>query len=322
MIETRPPNDVRGFFHKKLIGAAVKFGTDLIPGAGTALQALQVGRSLVSGGNGGPKKAGRLGKTARKACRARGGSIVRTPGRPTRCSVNGAPPAVRTPGIPSSIPVPVPVREVVLEAKPVEPIKEAKLPRTRIPTVVPPAMGGDVSFGPRDRIRIPQVFDRGPRTRTPIRRPTMPRHHKPAPVFLSGGGGGGCLIPGQRRDPNTGECAFFLGQQIGQDDAPIGQAVMGQFGAAYVPGSMIVDRAVCLPGDVVGRDGLCYPKKSIRNSDREWPRGRRPLLTGGDMRAISIAARAAGRLTRTAGRLQDMGLIKKPIVRKQIKKKN
>jgi len=114
----------------------------------------------------------------------------------------------------------------------------------------------------------------------------------------------------------------FAGDQAGADDAPIGQAIMGQFGAAYQPGNMVIDRAVCLPGDVVGTDGLCYPRRSIRNSDREWPRGRRPLLTGGDMRAISIAHRAGARMTRAAGRLQDMGIIKKPIVRKQTKKKS
>ncbi len=152
----------------------------------------------------------------------------------------------------------------------------------------------------------------------------MPRNSKKS---LAGraiglaGGGDGCIWP-TARDPRTGECKIFAGGQSGVDDTGIGEAVMGRFGAAYVPGNMVVDRAICLPGDVVGSDGLCYPKKAIRNSDREWPRGRRPLLTGGDMRAISVAHRAAARLTRTAGRLQDMGLIKKPIVRKQLRKKN
>ncbi len=148
----------------------------------------------------------------------------------------------------------------------------------------------------------------------------MPIHRKVrrAASLIGLGGGDGCLVPGQRRD-QFGDCSFFLGDQLGRDDTPIGEPVMGRFGAAYVPGSLIVDRAVCLPGDVVGSDGLCYPKKSIKNSDREWPRGRRPLLTGGDMRAIGVAHRAAARLTRTAGRLQDMGLIKKPIVAKRRK---
>lgn len=151
----------------------------------------------------------------------------------------------------------------------------------------------------------------------------MPFHKRAARTISTAlvGGGDGCIVPGQRRD-QFGECSFFIGEQRGRDDTQVGAAVMGRFGAAYVPGNMIIDRAICLPGDVVGSDGLCYPKKAIRNSDREWPRGRRPLLTGGDMRAISVAHRAANRLTRTAGRLQDMGLIKKPIVRKQIKKKH
>jgi len=133
-------------------------------------------------------------------------------------------------------------------------------------------------------------------------------------------------IPPTRWDPRTNSCALFLGSQTGRDDTPIpmtgsnGEAVMGRYGAAYVPGSRVVDRAICLPGDVVGNDGLCYPKKSLKNSERAWPAGRKPLLTGGEMRAISIASRAAGRLTRTAVRLQDMGLIKKPVAAKPRKK--
>ncbi len=101
----------------------------------------------------------------------------------------------------------------------------------------------------------------------------------------------------------------------------VGDAVMGRYGAALTPGSRIIDRAVCLRGMVVGNDGLCYNRSQIKNSERMWPRGRRPLLTGGDMRAISIAARAASRLTRTAVRLQDIGLIKKPVTRRPRKKK-
>ncbi len=141
--------------------------------------------------------------------------------------------------------------------------------------------------------------------------------------------GSGCIIPGMRPDPVTGKCTFFLGDRPGRDTAPldvgpgvpVGDATMGRFGAALVPGSRIIDRAVCLRGMVLGNDGLCYNSKGFRNSDRMWPRGRRPLLTGGDMRAISIASRAATRLTNTAVRLQEIGLIKKPVARKRAKKK-
>lgn len=133
-----------------------------------------------------------------------------------------------------------------------------------------------------------------------------------------------------RPDPVTGECKIFLGDRPGRDTAPleigpgtpVGEAIMGRFGAGLLPGSRIIDRAVCLRGMVLGNDEICYNRKQIRNSDRMWPRGRRPLLTGGDMRAISIASRAANRLTRTAVRLQEIGLIKKPVARKPPKSKH
>ncbi len=144
------------------------------------------------------------------------------------------------------------------------------------------------------------------------------------PKFL-----GRCVWP-SRPHPVTGNCQVFLGDRPGRDTEAlqvgpglgVGEAVMGRYGAALEPGSRIIDRAVCLRGMQLGNDGLCYNKGSIKNSDRMWPRGRRPLLTGGEMRAISIASRAAGRLTRTAVRLQEIGLIKKPVVRKRLKKKS
>lgn len=145
-------------------------------------------------------------------------------------------------------------------------------------------------------------------------------------IIPSGIASGGPCLPFQQRDPISGECKFFIGNKPGIDDPTarfqVGAAVMGRYGAGYYPGSKIIDRAICLAGDVVGNDGICYPKRSIKNSEREWPRGRRPLLTGGEMRAIGVASRAAGRLTRTAVRLQELGLIKKPVARKRLKKKN
>ncbi len=110
--------------------------------------------------------------------------------------------------------------------------------------------------------------------------------------------------------PPGGEPATSL--PFGGAGGPPGEAVMGRYGAALVPGSRIIDRAECIRGMVVGNDGLCYNKSQIKNSDRMWPKGRRPLLTGGDMAAISKAARAAGRLERTTKRLQKIGLMKKP----------
>ena len=91
----------------------------------------------------------------------------------------------------------------------------------------------------------------------------------------------------------------------------VGEATMGRYGAALIPGSQIIDRAVCLPGMQLGNDGLCYNKAAITNNQRMWPRGRRPLLTGGDMNAIAIAARAGAKLERTTKRLRSLGMMKR-----------
>jgi len=192
---------------------------------------------------------------------------------------------------------------------------------------------------PRARVGVPQpVPVRRPPPRTQVARPSLfsalqkerGRQVKvvqaaiPLPIAARSGL---CNIITEKRDPRTGQCVpRFIGTLPGIDDpirrAEVGDAVMGRFGAALTPGSRIIDRAVCLRGMVLGSDDLCYNKRQIKNSDRMWPRGRRPLLTGGEMRAISIASRAAGRLTRTAVRLQEIGLIKKPVARKPRKKKS
>jgi len=103
----------------------------------------------------------------------------------------------------------------------------------------------------------------------------------------------------------------------GAPGGPVGDAVMGRYGAALVPGNMVVNRAVCLRGMQLGDDDLCYNRGQITNKQRAWPRGRKPLLTGGEMRAISIAATAGRRLERTAKRLQKIGLMKKPPPRRK-----
>jgi len=110
-------------------------------------------------------------------------------------------------------------------------------------------------------------------------------------------GAGRCPFP-QRWDANNQRCTAvpFLGTGRGIDPTPVGNAVMGQYGAALEPGNMQIARAVCVRGMVLGNDNLCYNRSQIRNGDRMWPRGRRPLLTGGDMRAISTAARTTRRI--------------------------
>jgi len=135
--------------------------------------------------------------------------------------------------------------------------------------------------------------------------------------FSFGGSGPADCGFGRVWDEVRGKCVFGLGEQAGRDDTPIGNTVMGRYGAGEMPGNMVVNRAVCRPGMVVGDDGICYNKSQLKNSEREWPRGRRPLLTGGDMRAISTAARAGKRLEGATKRLQKIGLMKKPAPRQK-----
>ena len=66
----------------------------------------------------------------------------------------------------------------------------------------------------------------------------------------------------------------------------------------------------CGPGAVLAKDGLCYNRRDLRNNERKWPKGRRPLLTGGEMRAISTAASAAKRLEKKQKQLRSLGLLK------------
>lgn len=138
--------------------------------------------------------------------------------------------------------------------------------------------------------------------------------------------------PGFFLDPRTGQCIpletrakvpgvtgvvqrFLPGGESGFVE--FGEAVMTPSGAALQPGIRTTEVSVCPRGTVLGKDGLCHNKRDIRNSDRMWPRGRRPLLTGGEMRAITIASRAATKLKTKQKQLEELGLLKKPTTRKR-----
>lgn len=106
------------------------------------------------------------------------------------------------------------------------------------------------------------------------------------------------------------------GQPLVGPDA-FGEARMGRFGAGLEP--FIVDRMTrkCPTGSILGKveaDGsfLCYNKRDLSNKERKWPRGRRPLLTGGEMRCISVASSAAKKLQRKQKQLEQLGLLKRP----------
>lgn len=137
--------------------------------------------------------------------------------------------------------------------------------------------------------------------------------------FAPFGGGGGppqrtpCDFPMVR--DSQGRCRKPTSGEFGGPQFEVGEAVMGRYGAALEPGSRIIDRAICLRGMQLGNDGLCYNKGQITNKQRMWPAGRKPLLSGGDMRCINIAARAGRRLEGATKRLQRLGMMKKPVRR-------
>jgi len=124
-----------------------------------------------------------------------------------------------------------------------------------------------------------------------------------------------CDFPLQRNPDGT--CTEPTVDQFGRP-LGVGAAVMGRYGAALEPGSKIIDRAICLRGMQLGDDGLCYNKSQISNKQRMWPAGRKPLLSGGDMRAIGIASRAGRRLEGATKRLQRMGMMRKPASRRAL----
>lgn len=95
-----------------------------------------------------------------------------------------------------------------------------------------------------------------------------------------------------------------------------GLATLGRFGAAVEPTTRMQDIRECPRGMVLAVDSLCYSRRDVRNSERFWPRGRRPLLTGGEMRAISTAASAARKLQRKQKDLQALGLLPKATARR------
>jgi len=98
------------------------------------------------------------------------------------------------------------------------------------------------------------------------------------------------------------------------------EAVTGQYGAGFAPMREDVFTWRCPKGSVLGTDEVCYNRRDITNKERKWPRGRRPLLTGGDRNAITRAVRAARAIQRTEKQLRKLGMLKAPTRRAAPKK--
>lgn len=70
-----------------------------------------------------------------------------------------------------------------------------------------------------------------------------------------------------------------------------GAAVMGGFGIPAMEPAVVGQTQYgpilrCPTGAVLGKDNLCYQKGTITNKQRKWPKGPRPLLTGGEMKTL------------------------------------
>ena len=120
---------------------------------------------------------------------------------------------------------------------------------------------------------------------------------------------GPCTIPGQRVDPVTGDCRFYLGTASGPESG--GQAVVGGFGLPALAPAIVGEingKPVrrCNKGSVLGTDNLCYSKAVLppRSKFRKWKRPPRPIFSRSDEKAIRRAASVkdkVGDLARDAG---------------------
>jgi len=139
---------------------------------------------------------------------------------------------------------------------------------------------------------------------------------KASPILrLTGPVPGGAPAPfGQFVQPTVKQAELRAAEGLAVDPAA-GVPVMGRFGAGFEPSIFMTDTRRCGRGAVLGVDGICYNKRDLRNNERFWPRGRRPLLTGGEMRAISTASSAAKKLQRKQKQLESLGLLKRPASR-------
>lgn len=115
---------------------------------------------------------------------------------------------------------------------------------------------------------------------------------------------------GQRENPVTGQCEWFVGDQPGPEPGGVGggQVVQGAWGLPAVVPDVKMRRVLkCERGLVLGIDNLCYPRAvlSSRNVHRKWRRPPKPTVSRRDEVAIRRAAAAKDRVLELA---KDVGL--------------
>jgi len=130
-------------------------------------------------------------------------------------------------------------------------------------------------------------------------------------------GGNGTVCEDPRLEPTGpgGRCEF-----PGSPASGVGELRPGLYGPAIEPFFIARNIRDCPDGMILGKDKLCYNKGTISNNKRLWPKGRAPLLTGGEMRAIAKAAQAGKKFQRTKSRLERLGFVKKPKSRGRVAK--
>jgi len=122
-----------------------------------------------------------------------------------------------------------------------------------------------------------------------------------------------CIFPFER--DAFGNCVMpFLGTAPGPDPS----AGVTQTGGRRLHGTVgrdlhsdhmptVVRRNVrsCGRGFVLGVDGICHPKRSIRNNERWYPKPRRALGTAGDLNAVTKAKAFSKRLVNNQKSLRE-----------------
>lgn len=115
---------------------------------------------------------------------------------------------------------------------------------------------------------------------------------------------GGCVPVVPTADPGGADLGRIPGEAM--------QTVMGSFGMpAIVPfdvgdilrGDGTMGPILRCPGKyILGDDSLCYPKGSIPNKWRKWPKGPRPLLSAMDGKILRHARSVEKRLRRVSSK--------------------